>query len=709
MSRICPITNLAFVDPVIDEFGHTYERSAITTWMTINNKSPITREIYQTYNLIPNYAILVDTPSAVTAQEAPQPPIVPNIHNCYELNVQKYGNECIYYVSGQQSNEPIPVDVVLVIDKSGSMDSLIAIKDQNGSKVENGLTSLDIVKHASETIIRSLGPRDRLSVIAYDEIYHKINDLVVMTTDGHNQVSTGVKNLKAGGGTNIYGGIKAAIEILASRNDLSRNPHIVLLTDGQPNLSPSQGETAAITEELNKRNCIIPIHTFGFGSDVISKLLYDISTINNAGMYCYIPDGSMVGTIFINAISNIRCMASSTLKFSEIKQGPVYLNRKRSVVTNSDAVMKIDNVVITPINTDFEIVDDNIQIQENKFACFLNKVILILKNTVANVSVYVDNISLINTEAKNVFGNNAYGLCNDVRVQKILETVNDQIALAFDTNYRNTWGLHYVRSVIRSLELQIKNNFKDAAVSIFTDSLFEKLCSDGDTIFNTISPPVASVGNSSFRGGNFRGGSSSFSYTPVVSMQSYNMSSNPCFIGTSMICCVNNSSESVYKQVQDLKKNDIVWTPSGPAKIVCVLKTLCTAPIIGHAELVRVIGDKNNELFITPNHPVMYPLNDINVWILPKNIPGVVINTIPCDAVYSLILDHGHIVEINGFKVICLGHGFSNPKVLEHDYFGTKRVINDLSQMVGWDSGLVVLKSGCIVEDGSGGIKLIQN
>lgn len=49
----------------------------------------------------------------------------------------------------------------------GSMGSEAGFKNQAGQWEYHGLTSLDIVKHAVKTIAHSLGPEDRLAVVAY--------------------------------------------------------------------------------------------------------------------------------------------------------------------------------------------------------------------------------------------------------------------------------------------------------------------------------------------------------------------------------------------------------------------------------------------------------------------------------------------------------------------------------------------------------------
>ena len=39
----CPITGELMNDPVSEPAGHTYEKSAITKWLSKNNTSPMTR------------------------------------------------------------------------------------------------------------------------------------------------------------------------------------------------------------------------------------------------------------------------------------------------------------------------------------------------------------------------------------------------------------------------------------------------------------------------------------------------------------------------------------------------------------------------------------------------------------------------------------------------------------------------------------------
>jgi len=85
----------------------------------------------------------------------------------------------------------------------------------------------------------------------------------------------------------------------------------MLFTDGMPNRSPPEGEVAALRKLASK----CPIHTFGFGYNLNSGLLYEMAQVSS-GMNCFIPDATMVGTIFVNAISNILTTAAVNVSFS---------------------------------------------------------------------------------------------------------------------------------------------------------------------------------------------------------------------------------------------------------------------------------------------------------------------------------------------------------------------------------------------------------
>merc|ERR1712137_1242117 len=52
---LCPITPDIYMEPVVAEDGHTYERSAIQQWLSTRTTSPLTNKMLYSSRLIPNH------------------------------------------------------------------------------------------------------------------------------------------------------------------------------------------------------------------------------------------------------------------------------------------------------------------------------------------------------------------------------------------------------------------------------------------------------------------------------------------------------------------------------------------------------------------------------------------------------------------------------------------------------------------------------
>ena len=95
-------------------------------------------------------------------------------------------------------------------------------------------------------------------------------------------------------------------------------------------------------------------------------------------------------------------------------------------------------------------------------------------------------------------------------------------------------------------------------------------------------------------------------------------------------------------------------------------------------------------LDITEWHPIYHGGN----WVFPADVKPAVYQ--PCEAVYSLVLNTNFVAFINDMPCICLGHEFQDG-ILKHSYFGSRRVIEDMMEMPGWQSGRIVNKAGCMI------------
>ena len=59
------------------------------------------------------------------------------------------------------------IDLVLVIDVSGSMQDSAPMPSVGGAKEHTGLSILDLTKHAARTIVETLNKGDRLGIVTF--------------------------------------------------------------------------------------------------------------------------------------------------------------------------------------------------------------------------------------------------------------------------------------------------------------------------------------------------------------------------------------------------------------------------------------------------------------------------------------------------------------------------------------------------------------
>ncbi|ORY44496.1 hypothetical protein BCR33DRAFT_717002 [Rhizoclosmatium globosum] len=217
-----------------------------------------------------------------------------------------------------------PLRVVCVVDLSGSMDDTVSLKTEAGDKETDGLTLLDLVKHAVKTVVASLGEDDFLSIVSFSDDSKVEFEMTRMDAEGRRNVSDVMESLETTGSTNIWAGLDDALDVIAAgpNNSNGAVSAILLFTDGQPNIRPPPGEVAMLQTRKNKKfhgelPCII--NTFGFGYNLDSQLLNSLAHLGN-GSFNFIPDAGFVGTVFVDAAANL---LASALKRITVKIEPL--------------------------------------------------------------------------------------------------------------------------------------------------------------------------------------------------------------------------------------------------------------------------------------------------------------------------------------------------------------------------------------------------
>lgn len=761
----CPITQEIMVDPVTGIDGHTYERAAIVRALNIKNESPMTRQYMTIYDikLNPSIKFLCDTyhksnlgttssssnstlPKHITTT-SPTINLDSNLYHCYDSSLSnsmpsKYLHLCF---SIDESTMPTTVqaphlsqDIVLVIDRSGSMNAEVEAKDGDGNNLESGMSIQDIVNHAAKTVIKTLDTNSRLAVVAFDNDVINILELTLMTDINKINAIDKLNDIIPRGQTNIWGGIQNAIQILENRLDKTRNSAIIMLTDGNPNISPSRGEVETLKNLRNKNNFHTPLYNFGFGYSLKKNLLYDMSKFSG-GANGHIPDGGMIATVFCNFISTILCTVFIDLKlyintdqidligdfaskYDTEKEmyvydiGSIQIGQNRDIILSAkdsdisfeyyytyvlgNTIIKSKNFIHTPNPITF--------LSEEKSTPHIDRFKLVetIRQLINNCSreLYSENEKIFQ-EMKNILESHQH-LSNLSKgmLTNLIGNDNEkgQIDLAIDIRYFQRWGNFYLDQLSRSLNQQIKPNFKDSACA-FGGTTFIDIVDKASDIFDNLPPPKTSLirpnryaswgVNTGFTGNYtpaYRGlGADPISSTPSFTMSAFNNVGNGCFISTTKILM----SDKSLKNINLLTPGDEVYTLSNPynsdghiqpARVIALVKINCT----NKSKSISYIGD----LGVTPWHPII----NNGKWVYPESItPSKIIE---CDAVYNLILSNGHSINANGVWAITLGHNY-NIGILHHEYFGTNRIINDLMLKPGWLDGTVIIHDTDFIRD----------
>ena len=273
---LCPITHEQMVDPVVDYEGNSYERSAITDWLSRNRISPITRSPLNINQLIPNRALkdLIDSQNKLVNDDLSDDSTTfessDDESNKLSIDIKSKISELsniydtLISIKSDDSTKRSPLDIVVVIDVSGSMNTEATLQGVESS----GLSTLDIVKHATKTIIEVLSRNDRFAIVKYSNAASIVLELTKMDKTGKALATSRLNTLQPEGMTNLWDGIYKALEILKSRNARNNvNSAIFLLTDGEPNVDPPKGYIPTLQSYCDKNGGKYPgiISTCGFG------------------------------------------------------------------------------------------------------------------------------------------------------------------------------------------------------------------------------------------------------------------------------------------------------------------------------------------------------------------------------------------------------------------------------------------------------------
>lgn len=743
----CPITGEILQNPVSDPAGHTYEKESILKWLSTKKESPITREYLEPTMLSDNTALKRSIDSIRHKIQSDQLKIDSRL--CEE-NLEPYKSKLDeitidqYYTQGKlvvSINTPEvekrpPIDIVLCIDVSYSMFDEATLKGAKNEKISHGISVLSLTISAAKTILYSLEEDDNISIVTYSSHAETIVSNQSCTAENKSLISQQLDSLKPIANTNMWSGIVASLDILKETSPPQKNKGIVLLTDGVPNVEPPRGHEETLERYFKAQNFRCPITTYGFGYNLDSNLLANISNLSGGDGFSFIPDASILGSVFINGISSILTTATNYSKLQvhlsngalfedgsdiqEIEIDSLKYGRSKNYVFDIDTSSAEELIVFKseqPITKQFSDVTltlvngKTFTTNQNTFNVGMVNRQLFRFGAINAIRQSYRMQSFTDSGVKDYID----GFCKtmkdfhktskDIYVQNIIQDFEGQIKEALNIttrgvqeNWFDRWGRHYLLSLMGAYTNEICNNFKDKGIMNFKSHMFDILCDTVSTVFEAIPPPKPDIVKRSppvrSRGSGVYFSEQSVSRSPLRSMSVYNNSGGGCCIGSSGVLM----ADKTIRQIKDLKKGDLVLTcdPNNVDEtVISPIECLVFTKSYDDEELLSTVSNEALRLSLTPYHPIINTKS--YQWTFPISLNPPQIRK--CEGVYTVVVQNRFPIIVQGFTYATLGHGITG-EVIGHPFFGTERVINGLKKFNTYDYGFVNLEKANYKREG---------
>ena len=233
-------------------------------------------------------------------------------------------------LSGQNidSKKRVPINLAIVIDKSGSM---------SGQRIEKA-------REAAILAVNMLNENDTLSIIAYDSEAR----VIVPATKVDNKLRIiGLinENIYAGGGTALFAGLSKGIKQVENQLTKDKVNRIILLSDGQANIGPSSvDELSQLAIIAAKKN--IAITTLGIGSDYNELLMSSIASYSD-GNHVFVNNSADLENVFVHEFTDLMsAIAQDVVITIQLKNGvkPVRLLGRDGVIKGNEITVKMNQL-----------------------------------------------------------------------------------------------------------------------------------------------------------------------------------------------------------------------------------------------------------------------------------------------------------------------------------------------------------------------------
>ena len=189
-----------------------------------------------------------------------------------------------------------PVDLVIVLDRSGSM---------GGQKIAHA-------KEAALNLLGKLSKRDRLALVSYSAGVQRHADLLPMSATNRMLLASAIGGITANGGTNLGAGLKNGIDILMAGQKDNRMAKLILISDGLANQGITDPTALSAMAAVAVERAF-GVSTVGVGHEFNEQLMTAIAD-RGAGRYYYLEDPAAFAAVFQREFYKTRAVVATSVE-----------------------------------------------------------------------------------------------------------------------------------------------------------------------------------------------------------------------------------------------------------------------------------------------------------------------------------------------------------------------------------------------------------
>jgi len=220
--------------------------------------------------------------------------IIPERKHIYTSQMGRVNIMAKLHASGTAFGARMPVNLCLILDRSGSMEG----------------EPLEYVKRACCYVVDLLEPTDVLSVVSFEDTAQVI--MPARRVMNKALIKEHIQRLQVGNTTNLYDGIALGASQVASAASPAYVNRAILLTDGDPTTG-IKDFASIIGQVVEQKSRGITITALGFGPEYNEELLAAMAK-RSGGNYYYIMRPDLIPEIFRKELESLMMSAARNVR-----------------------------------------------------------------------------------------------------------------------------------------------------------------------------------------------------------------------------------------------------------------------------------------------------------------------------------------------------------------------------------------------------------